>query len=94
MLYDPEEIKKDVMELRDIAEWMDRNLHSDSHYPSNGDFLRIIAEGIENITSRVERAVHVLTPKSEGGDAGHGYWDAVRARSILKGLGDPQNTDE
>jgi hypothetical protein len=85
-IFDAEEIKKDASELREIADFMG-NHHE--YMKENADFLREIATGIENLTEKVEQAIHILTPHSEGGDGGAWWWDGCRARNILKGLGDP-----
>lgn len=78
------ETLKDLDEIREIA-----TLFETQGKKSNAQFLRDVATGIEVWAKRIDDAVHVLTPLSQGGDAGGGYWDAVRARSILQGLGDP-----
>lgn len=80
------ETLKELEELKEIAAFFEAQGKS-----SNAQFLRDVVTGIEVWAKRIDDAVHVLTPLSLGGDAGGGYWDAVRARSILKGLGDPNN---
>lgn len=78
------ETLKDLEEIREIAA-----LFESQGKKSNAQFLSDVATGIEIWAKRIDEAVHVLTPLSLGGDSGCGYWDAVRARSILQGLGDP-----
>lgn len=78
------ETLKDLEEIREIAA-----LFESQDKKTNAQFLRDVATGIEIWAQRIDDAVNVLTPLSLGGDGGGSYWDAVRARSILQGLGDP-----
>lgn len=67
-------LQKDIEELRDIAETMDREYGTWDG--CNGDFIRDIA-------ARIETAVAVLNEE-------RGYWQSVRAIMILTGEGDPE----
>jgi len=78
--------QKDIAELREISDWLDS-----LNYKDDGDFIRSIADGVERWAGMIDKAIWVLTPVSDGGDGGAYWWDCARARSILKGLGDPQH---
>lgn len=84
MFLDKAEIDRDVAELRDIAMWMGKH-----GYQGYSGFLNNIALSIENITNRVERSIELL---ATGGPLM--WWNAVRARNILKGADDPGAGDD